>query len=407
MSNRIINTLFIFLCIPLPVFTLHASSELSLNQACTKPIVANSKIFTICNDLNNTNRTVNHPVFLTEINHQLEVVNNTKLPITDNDIGRLIKRDSENAYLIGETRSKCIQLFNINLNSKSTTSLLRYCDGKNLSLPFEVTNQSLILNDQSLLLPLYSKESNVTTIKIIGIDKDNKAKVLHVKKYKNYQIISFVQFDNRSLLLLRSKKDPLNAVVLAVMEDATGKLQYTELYETSTFLIMTLSNINNRILIAGNQFNQSQMFFTLRELFLDRTSTKLIDKWPIPLRPTLLLSKLSTMKLYGVLLDENFQAFTVSIFDVNPIDKIPLKVTSLHKLKSREYPLALVYNQKIGYLITGSKASSILSDTGEKELLYSDISAAIYPNIFEMDNRKYIFYIVQNKGQLKSVFEEL
>ena len=405
MSDRI-STIFIFLCLPLLVSTLHAGSVLSINQACTKPIIVNSKIFSICNDLNYTDRTMDHPVFLTEINQQLEVINNTNLSITDSDIGRLVKRDSKNAYLLGETKSKCVQVFNINLNNKNTTSLLEYCDDGKLSLPFEVTSQSLILNNQSLVFPLYSKESNITTIKIIQIDDKKETKTLHIKEFENFNVVYFVRFDNHNVLLLRSKKDPLVAVVLAILEDTTGNLQYTKLYETSTFLIMTISNVNNRIFITGNEFNQQQMSFSLIEVFTKGTSRKLIDKWPIPLHPTLLLANSKLMKLYGVVVDANMQALAVSSFNVNSTRTTPLKVSYSHKLNTLKYPLALIHDHGIDYLLTDNKAS-LLSNTKKTELNYSSISGVLYPSIFYINSQKYLFYIVNDNGQFRSIFEEL
>ncbi len=390
--------------------SLYANNVISIDSICTQPITMNSKIVTVCNDINFSNRVNNHAIHLNELDQNLVITNHTKLDINNSDIGRLIKVNEKNAYLLAETHSECIQVLDLNIEQQQAHSLLKYCDSSPLSLPYEVYKQSIILSDQSLFFPVLFNESNQTTVKVIRVNKQKKYQVLDIPEYINYIPISFVKFIDKSILLLRSKDDPEKSVLLSFRQDGKGNMKYSLLYDTSTFLVLTVSNANEKILIVGNNFEEEHMYFSIYEVEVTGNVKKLLDKEPLPFRPAFVKMDETSMELYGAFVDATLQALAVGIFQVESLSAPELKLKSLKKISTDKYPLLLITPKDVTYIII-DKPTYLLSLNStkqqKKQLKYSNVSGMLYPSLFHLFAEQYLFYIIKDSKQYKSVIEKL
>lgn len=384
------------------------SSILSISSVCTNPIEINASIVIVCNDIDFNDRKKNHLVQLLEIDKNLKVSHTVKLDINYSDIGKIVKVNNKHAYLLGETTSKCIQVLDLNLKEYKVKKMLYHCGTAPLFFPFEGHNLTLLLEDNSLLFPIVLKQLNETVVQIMYVNNKKHKEVISLEEYKGYVPIAFEKFHNKSVLLLRSKENPFNSVLLSFVQKTDGSMSYSVLYKTTDFTIMTLTNINDKVYISGNAFLNDYIYFGLYEIVSNGSLYAHLNNVPMSFFPAF-ISYDTNLTVIGVTRgrDKKTMAVTSHIVDRNL--ELGIKLDTIDIVPSTDYPLILIDGENPGFLLRGKTAYILFPKSKIKlPLQFSNISSnMLYPNLFHFLDSKYVFYIIKDNEEYKSIIEKL
>ncbi len=406
MLNRVLKYVF-FLTVS--VLLQANNSILSINSICTKPIEINTSIVSVCNYIDVANRDKNHPIKLLEIDKNLKISNTIQLDINHSDIGKIIKIDNEYAYLLGETTSHCIEVFKLHFNEYNVTKIMQYCDSSPFSFPFEGYNLTLLLEDNSLLFPVVLRKDNETVPQIMHVNSKKQQEVMSLEKYKGFIPIKFEKFHDKNILLMRSKENPFHSVLLAIVLNSEGNMQYSLLYETTDFIIMTLTNIDNKIYISGNAFKNDQVYFGLFEVkAINGVVDVLVDNIPLAFFPAF-IDVNTTLEVIGITKGKNKNTVAITSYQIDKNFKFGIKLDTLDIVSPTFYPLVLMDETNVGFLLKEEEKAYLLFPRTKRKyhLVFSNIRTnMLYPSVFYFLGNKYISYIIKD-GEYKSIIEKI
>jgi len=192
------------------------------------------------------------------------------------------------------------------------------------------------------------------------------------------------------------------------MVDSENSIKYSAIYKTVDFVAMTVSNINEEVYIAGNDFIDSTMFFSLYKINKLGKVSQILNKEPMPIRPSFVTGDENSLKVYGVLVGINMRVIAVGVYDINLTQTSDIKLSSHVDITTEEYPLYLEEQNNVHFIIQNTKVDLLSLHNKKHQLLQTDINIdLLYPSLFQLNNKKYIFYILNKDNRYQSIIKKL
>ncbi len=265
---------------------LHAGNFMMHDRVCANPLSMNN-IVVVCNDINFSNANDEYAVYMYELDKDLETLSTTKLNIDHAFVEKAIKINETKMLLIAETRSKCIEVFDLSIQSRQTDSIVTFCDTSELSLEDEYYPHTLLFSDGSLLLSMEREEDRDTTAQLLWLKgtKQPHYEIVRFPNYKNYAVFKMMFYKEGAVVLLRSQKRATDAVLLKLSKNNKGGFDTSVLYETHTQTVRSFEIDNERIFLYGNEESKKMMSLFLYEIDAKGVLHRYLDAYPMAFKP--------------------------------------------------------------------------------------------------------------------------
>ncbi len=298
------------------ISALNAGNFMMHDRVCANPLSMNT-IVVVCNDINFSNANDEYAVHMYELDENLETQSATKLHIDHAFVEKAIKINADKMVLIAETRSKCVEVFDLNTKTKELRTILKHCDDSALSLEDEYYPHTLLFADGSLLFSMEHEGEHDATVQLLYLNdiKQQNYKTVRFPEYKNYVVYKMMPYKEGAVVLLRSQKRAADTVLVKLSKNTQGSFDTTVLYETHTDLLESFEVDGENIFLYGNQITKKRMNLFLYEIDAKGVLHRHLDAYPMAFQPIgLKVSK--TLFLTGVLTNTKRQPSDLGLVSV-------------------------------------------------------------------------------------------
>lgn len=383
-----------------------ASSTLSFEAHCLKPMVLNKQLHVVCQKNNRTFKYI--------VDKNLTITKKNELDFDTNIIKKRISIDEKHNYIITQNKPECIKIYNLDTQTNKTELIASHCERSTLSFFTETHNLDYVLPDNTAIFPMLKE--NVVLLLMIN-SKDFTLSTATLDSLENHEAVSLIEFADEGVLCLSGNaENPLGMALVSIKKGSDDKLLWKPSYMSEEIFIGAFINIQNKAFISGLTVKNNKVNFSLDQVLIDQVSTtgkktRIFENNKMNFYPvTIVFDK--KIIVYGLVVENNSTQVTVVNVEMGipPYPQIQAVLDIENRAKNlpvfidnNQHPYILLLDNQVAKLVTYSQ------NDWQTHLLQSHNidTTNNHPSIVHFGGKDYIFYQIIEAGKHEDVIESI